>query len=250
MNGFQRHGFTHSSASSINLWHNSPDVFICEKLFGLRGPTSPAATRGIVIEKAIVSILLGELSHEEATKKAIEDFNARTAIVSSERTEAERDSIGEYIAVGTRTLSEYGQPEFEGVGKQNKIELLCRADNWNLPIIGFLDLVYPEQSLVIDVKTTTKIPKEMSKDHKRQAAIYAKATGKEVKFLYISPEKTALHGIEDVDNVLGEIKFILNRQEHFLRQGTKEELAKLVHYNPDGQYWFGNQKNREIVYGE
>ena len=46
-----------------------------------------------------------------------------------------------------------------------------------------------------------RIPSEVSAPHKRQGAIYAKAKGMDVKFLYVSPKKATVHDIEDIDEV-------------------------------------------------
>lgn len=250
MNGFQLHNQQHTSASSINLWANAPDVWVTEKLFGLRGQTSPSATRGIVIEKALVNILAGGMSHENATQEAIKEFDTRTALQSGDKTDGEREIIASCITQGLGALREYGEPQFEGIGKQNRIELLCKGDGWEIPVIGYLDLVYPKHGLIIDIKTTLKAPSDMSSEHNRQAAIYRKASGNSaVKFLYITPKKSVWHECSDVDGTLKEIKQILTRQEYFLRQGDKDQLAKLVHYNPESFYWSGNEKNRSEVYG-
>ncbi len=247
MNGFQKHGLLHTSASSINLWNAAPDVFVAEKLFGMRGQPGPSATRGIVIEKALVNILAGGMTHEDAKQEALKEFDTKTALIGGEKTNKERECITPCIEVGLEALRPFGAPQFELLGKQNKIELLCKSDNFEIPVIGYLDLVYPAAGLIIDIKTTLKAPSEMSSEHNRQAAIYRKASGNsQVKFLYLTPKKAVWHECQDVDGTLAEIKHILNRQEYFLRQGTKEELSKIVHYNPESFYWNGNQQGRQI----
>jgi len=250
MNGFERHAINHSSASSINLWQNAPDVFIAEKLFGLRGRMSPAALRGIEIEKAIVRVLMRECDIETSIGMAIHSFNLQTALQGGDKIDKERECIDPAVRIGVGELSQYGKPEFAADGKQNRIELLCNGEGWSLPIVGYLDLVYPQHGLVVDIKTTLKAPTEMSDEHQRQAAIYRKASGNSaVKFLYLTPKKAVWHECADVDGTLAEIKTILTRQEHFLRQGSKEELAKLVHFNRGAFYWNGNEENRKAVYG-
>lgn len=250
MNGFEQHNIKHTSASQINLWSNAPDVWVCEKLFGKRGPTGPSATRGLVIEKALVNILANGMSHEQAEQEAIKEYNKQTALNTSEKVASEREVIAPCIAVGLEALNSMGKPMFETLGKQNKIETLCKGNGWELPIIGFLDLVYPDSGKIIDIKTTLKAPSTMSAEHNRQAAIYRQASGNaQVKFLYITPKKAIWHECQDVKGTLVEIKQILNRQEHFLRQGTKEDLAALVHLNPESFYWNGNEGNRREIYG-
>lgn len=250
MNGFEQHNIKHTSASQINLWSNAPDVWVCEKLFGKRGPTGPSATRGLVIEKALVNILANGMSHEQAEQEAIKEYNKQTALLTSKKIDSEREVISPTISVGLAELSGLGKPRFETLGQQNKIELLCKGNGWEIPIIGLLDLVYPDSGLIVDIKTTLKAPSEMSVEHQRQAAIYRKASGNAaVRFLYITPKKAVWHECQDIDGTLRDIKQILTRQERFLRQGTKEELAEIVHLNANSFYWNGNENNRRQIYG-
>lgn len=87
------------------------------------------------------------------------------------------------------------------------------------------------------------MPSVMSMEHQRQAAIYAKGSKMDVKFLYITPKKTQFLECEDVAGTLAEIKDILNRQERFLRLGDKDMLAGIVHYDPSTFYWNGQACN-------
>jgi len=225
-NGFQKFNLQHTSASSINTWAKAPDVWVADKLFGIRNPVGAAAHRGNAVEAALINILAYGVEKNEAINQAIEAFNSKTALLGDAKTESERSSIAAFVECGLQALSEYGQPFFEAGGKQSKIELLARGAGWELPVIGFLDLVYPRHGLVIDIKTTHKAPSTMSADHNRQAAIYRKASGNaQVRFLYITPKKTTWHECTDVEGTLSEIKQILNEQEEFLRSVTKEDLA-------------------------
>lgn len=223
--GFSLHNQQHTSASSINTWAAAPDIWIAEKLFGFKPSVGAAAYRGNAVEAALVNILAYGVETNEAVTQAIEVFNSKTALLGDGNTDKERDSIAGCVEQGVEALSGYGKPFFEADGKQNKIELLCKGEGWELPVIGFLDLVYPEHGLVIDVKTTSRAPGEMSAEHNRQAAIYRKASGNStVKFLYLTPKKAVWHECADVDGTLTEIKNILNQQEEFLRGVTREEL--------------------------
>ena len=250
MNGFELHNQTHTSASSINLWHNAPDVWIAEKLYGFKGKMSPAALRGIEIEKAIVKFLMKEMDIEEAIRQAVDSFNRQTALNSSDKTNDERDMIDPCVRQGVEILLPYGVPTFDLDQKQKRIELLCKTDKFEIPVIGFIDLWFENENIIFDIKTTGRIPSKMSPEHNRQCAIYKKASGNAVvKFLYLSGKKTALHECEDMSGTLAEIKGILTRQEHFLSKGTKEELAQLVRLYPETFYWTGNEETRKTVYG-
>ncbi len=251
MNGFEKHGIAHTSPSSINLFAAAPDVFVAEKLFGLRGKMSVSALRGIVIEEAVSNVLSRGFTVEASKEAALARFNKETLFSGGAKVEAERESIAPSVDVALDALSEYGQPEYKEHGKQDKIELFCNGDGWRLPVIGFTDFPFPKHGLIVDLKTTLRAPSEMSPAHQRQAAIYSRASGNmAVKFLYVTPKKAVWHECPDADATLSQVKSILNRQERFLRLGDKELLRDIVHFDPDSFYWNGSEGNRREVYGE
>jgi hypothetical protein len=72
MNGFEKHGIKHLSASSINLWTNAPDVWVASYLFKKRTPMGAAAMRGICTEDAVANTLTGKLHKAGALDQALE----------------------------------------------------------------------------------------------------------------------------------------------------------------------------------
>jgi len=146
-------------------------------------------------------------------------------------------------------LQQYGKPDFDGE-EQHKIELTCKGDGWELPVIGYLDFKYPEHGLCIDLKTTLRIPSTMSDSHRRQEAVYKKSLGNfAVQFLYVSPKKTAMLENEDSGESLRQVKAILNRQERFLRLGDAETLKQVVPVNASSFFWNGEEKALFNLYG-
>jgi hypothetical protein len=108
--GFTKHGLTHLSASSINLYANAPDVWVVSYLFGRKTPMGPAAWRGICTEDAVVQILMGD-SETAAIDKALEKFDKRFPI-GDEKTSAERRRIQPMTQLAIEELMEFGKPEF------------------------------------------------------------------------------------------------------------------------------------------
>ena len=117
-------------------------------------------------------------------------------------------------------------------------------------MIGFLDLVFPEAGLVIDLKTTGRCPSVMSAEHQLQRAIYQKAKGNQaVKFLYVTPKKTNLLEDGDPNELLGRAKKQITRMERFLKSGTRHDIAGVIPVNPNTFYWNGAEHVREELYG-
>ena len=248
MNGFEKHNIKHLSASSINLWTNAPDVWVASYLFGKRGPMSAAAMRGICTEDAVVAVLTGQLQKAGALDQALEKFD-KFFPIGDEKTTKERAMIEPCMELALGELEHYGQPEFPEEG-QEKISITAKTDDYEIPVIGFLDLVFPEHGLVIDLKTTGRMPSTMSAEHQLQRAIYQKARGNQaVKFLYVSPKKTSLLEDGDPTELLRKAKVQISRMEKFLRAGNAQDIRDVIPVNPNTFYWNGNEAVREELYG-
>lgn len=248
MNGFERHGVEHLSASSINLWSNAPDVWVMQYLYGQRTSMGPAPWRGICVEDAVVDTLLGG-SEQDAIKAALAKFDKRF-LIGNEQTTKERDMIQPMVQQAVEELMEFGKPEFPEGGKQEKISITAKGDGWEIPVIGFLDLVYPQHGTVIDLKTTGRIPSKMSAEHQIQRAIYSAAKGNmSVKFLYVSGKKSAMLEDGDVAETLAKTKAQINRLEAFLRHCDKETALAIVPHAPESFYWRGAEDLRKKFYG-
>jgi len=250
MNGFEKHGIKHLSASSINLWSNAPDVWVMSYLFKQRTPMGAAAWRGICSEDGVVAALTGAQSLRDATQSALEKFDKRF-IIADEKTTKERDVIAPMVENAVEALKQYGKPEFPNDGGQNKISITAKGEGWEIPVIGFLDFVFPDSGLVIDLKTTNRMTKVMSAEHQLQRCIYAKAMGNYgVKFLYVSKAKTALLEDGDVNETLAKCKVKIGRLERFLSFVNDAETARaIVPVNPNTFYWSGSEALRAEMYG-
>ena len=160
-----------------------------------------------------------------------------------DRTEKERAVIESMIRNTVEVMEEYGEPIFSIDGEQQKVKINCVTDNFTLPIIGYLDFVYPEHGLVIDLKTTNRMPSTMSAAHRRQRCFYEKCMGNhEVKFLYVTSKKTKFLSEGDVAEELALMKSQLIRQEKFLKQGNKEFLRDIVPIDPNHFFWADKKK--------
>jgi hypothetical protein len=251
MNGFEKHGLTHLSASSINLYASAPDVWVVSYLFGRKTPMGPAAWRGICTEDAVVQILMGD-SETAAIDQALEKFDKRFPI-GDEKTSAERRRIQLMTQLAIEELVEFGKPEFpeDAEHPQEKISITAKGEEgWSIPVIGYLDLVYPQHGVVIDLKTTGRIPSTMSAEHQLQRAIYAKAKGNmSVRFLYVSEKKTSMLEDGDPTELLAQAKVQISRMEAFLRHCDKETARAIVPVQPSSFYWQGAEDLRKEFYG-
>lgn len=249
MNGWQMHGITHSSPSSLNLWAECPAAWLAKYRFGHKFKFGVAPQIGTLVEKVVANALLERMTLDDAIMEAQKQFNKDNALNLNQKDRERVEDIRLMSEIAYGELKQYGKPDFDGE-EQHKIELTCKGDGWELPVIGFLDFKWPEHGLCIDLKTTLRIPFTMSDAHRRQEAIYKKSLGNyAVKFLYVSPKKASLLENEDSGESLRQVKAILNRQEKFLRLGDAEILKEVVPVNTSSFLWSGEDKARFDLYG-
>lgn len=250
MNGFETHGIRHSSVSQINTWEANPALWVAEKLLGKKRSASPAMWRGIAVENAVVDCVTETRDLPDAINAALEFYDDKITL-ADEKSEKERAAIDPMTRLAVDELKAFGKPDFSVAGEQEKVEVICSGDGWKLPIIGYLDLVYPEHGLVVDLKTTFRLPSSMTVGHRRQRCLYDRCTGNQsVKFLYVTPKKFGWLEDGDVDEELAAIKAHLNRLERFLSiSDDPEYLASIVPVDPSHFYWGDCIDMRKEVFG-
>ena len=160
----------------------------------------------------------------------------------------ERANIEPMATLAVDVLKQYGKPKVMLTGQQ-KVSINCAGDGWTMPVLGYIDMEFPDHGLVIDLKTTMRMPSVMSAGHQRQRCVYARCKGNSaVKFLYVTPKKVAFMEDGNVEEELAKIKSILNRTERFLRAGDKNFLASIVPHNPHTFYWRGGDEIRSELF--
>ena len=250
MNGFEKHGIKHLSNSSINLWESNPAQWVMSYLLKEKRPSSAAMWRGIAVEDGVVACLDGG-TLTDAVAAALARFDKEITF-ADEKSEKERAAIAPMIELAVAELEPYGKPSFSIDGSQQKVSITCAGDGWKIPIIGFLDLVYPDHGLVVDLKTTMRMPSVMMQSHKRQRCIYQRCLGgnQQVKFLYVTPKKSGWLEDGDVDAELAAIKAHCNRLERFLSVSDDPQyLASIVPVDPTHFYWGDCIDQRKEIFG-
>lgn len=247
MNGFQKHNINHLSASAINLWINAPDVYIAKYLHGHKQAFGPAPRRGQCVETAVHNALTGT-DTDKAIANALELFD-KTFPIGDEKTTKERALIEPMTHIALEELRPFGTPDAGG-DEQHKISIEAKGDGWSIPVIGFLDLTYPQHGLIVDLKTTVRVPTKMSPDHQLQRAIYSAAMGNQsVKFLYCSAKKANWLEDGEVADVLAIAKQHITRLERFLSKMTAQDALDCIPHNPNTFYWNGDEAGRQQLFG-
>jgi len=259
VNGFELHSKAfsnwrspdvHLSASALTQWINTPDIFVAQRLLGYPSKFGHPAERGKAIEEGVVDVVYRGKTLDAAIADAEKTFD-KTVALGTPASSKERAMIAPCITLATRELAQFGKPEFPSGGGQIPISLDCHCADFTIKFVGFLDFVYPQHGLIVDLKTSSKIMSVQSLDHQIQRCLYARANGNQrVRFLYVTPKKCEWREDGDVDEVLAFIKLATERLERFLRTSDDpNELAAIVPHNPSHYFWRGAEDTRRAVFG-
>lgn len=197
-NAFERHNIKHLSASSVNLFIAQPALWCCSYLLRRRTPVGPAAHRGNAIESGVEAGLFDpDMPLEDCQDVAKKKFHSLTRLSADPRIEKERAMIPGTVEVALTELRQYGVPEKPEDGRQH--ELRQHIEGVPVPILGYLDFWWPQHGVIVDLKTTARVPSKISDPHARQGATYTGAgSNTQVRMAYASSKKISCYVVEDV----------------------------------------------------
>jgi hypothetical protein len=241
--GFARHGIEHLSASSLNLWAAEPAVWAMERLLGYRSPPSALMARGKAVEDGVHAGLIDKaLALEACAQRALAAYDREMALNPDDRRDSERALIPGYVEHGLGELRQYGVPS----AYQDRIEL--RLDDVPVPVIGFIDWRFDEHGLIVDLKTSERLPSAISLSHARQGAIYARAHGNYgMRFAYVKPtagkkdgRAVVVYELEraEIDRQIAALREIALRLDRFLNLSSDaRELCGLIVPDYERFHW-------------
>lgn len=235
------------SPSKLNLFRNSPSMFVCRYGYNRKQQTSPAMWRGIYVEDAVVEVLTQKKEIEQAVKDAQAKFKEKY-FVFDEKCDREFKAMDGMIHKSCEALEDFGVPEFED-GRQKKIEIDIDGGDWSIKGVGYLDLVFPNGQ-IIDLKTTHAVPSSMSPDHMLQRAFYHTAySNYQVRFLYVSKNKAAFLEDGDTANIMNEAKHTIKQLDSFCDILSPDQARKSIPID-SSFYWFGEDSLRNFYNGK
>lgn len=231
----ERHGLKHLSASTLNLFQNAPGLFILEKLMGKKQPVGCAAHRGNAVEAGIIIGLNNpDAPLEDCIAHAVKEFDRLSALSTDPNREKERKGIAGMVEHGLAELRPYGKPS------HYQREVIWTHPDMPLPMKGYIDLQYEEHGIITDIKTTFRVPSEISETHARQVASYGYATSDNIdlRLTYISDKKAVTYRLENAREHLNAMVKIAQALERFLSiSDDPAELAKYIAVDFGSFYW-------------
>ena len=240
----KRFGLRHFSHSSLDLARNDLGLWVLRYLFKVYDPGNAAMERGKAVEHGCYVGHVGS-EFDDPIEEALREYNKATALgVAGEARDRERANIPlmvqQYIDLFDGNL-----PTLEGFQRRIEVEI----PGCPVPVIGYTDFDF--EDVIVDLKTTTRLPSAISAAHRRQGAIYSRASGNRgVDFIYLTPKKAARYQLENSDQDWLEVCETAHRLLRFLDKfETREELAAAVIPNFDTFYWSSastREKPREV----
>ena len=233
MNGFQRHGIAHLSASSINTFAAEPAIWIMERLLKKRGPVGCSAHRGTAGEAGIVHGLLNPKAEvAECQAIALAEYDRLTALSGDPKRIKEREALPGIVATGLAELRQYGVPD----EVQKRIEVTL--PDVPVPFLGFADIGWSAHGVTLDIKTQLRLNSEISTAHARQVALYIHGTNREARVSYITPAKIGVYRLDNAEGHIAALTNIAQRMERFLSiSSDPAELAAIVVPDTESFYY-------------
>lgn len=239
MKDFKRH-----SPSSLNLFCASPALFVLEKIIGRRQPVGSPAHRGTAVEDGVTAGLLDlSKSLDDCNKAAFATYDRVTALSSDKRREEFRADIPNMVKSALEELRPYGVPS----KCQGFVE--WKPEGLAFPIVGYFDYFWEDHGIIIDLKTSEKLPSSIKVAHSRQVALYAASISDniEARVAYCTPKKRATYRLENTREHLNCLHQIALACERFLALSDDPEFFKGITV-PDLESFYWNGPAREVAY--
>ena len=243
MSGFKAHGVQSLSASQINTYIGDPAYWVLQKLFKTRSEPNAAMVRGISAESGIVHGLFNlDASLEDCVALALREYDEKLALSNDPKYDSERAGIPGLIEYALQELRQYGVPS----NAQERITV--KLPDVTVPFFGYTDIEYADHGIIVDIKTTLRMPSSISEYHARQGAIYAHAKSNyAMRFAYVKPKPSkgqdrACNVYEmtsdDIATYLAQVREVALRMDRFLSiSNDKHELAALLVPDYSGYQW-------------
>jgi hypothetical protein len=202
--------YTRHSPSSLNLFAASTAMFCLERILGVRQPVGAPAHRGTAVEEGVTLGLLDPAASLEAcVEKAQQKFDTISALSGDPRREDYRATIPEMVAMALKELRPYGIPS----GVQGFVE--WRPEGLKLPIVGYYDFEWSDHGVIVDLKTTERMPSSIKIGHARQVALYA-SDNADARLTYTTPKKSTTYRLENKREHRAALHQLALRVERFL----------------------------------
>lgn len=227
------------SPSSLNLFCASPSMFVLERILGVRQPVGSPAHRGTAVEEGVTHGLLNPGAELKAcVDAALKKYDTISALSGDKRREDYRATIPAMVETALAELRPYGVPS----KVQGFVE--WRPEGLDCPIVGYFDFEWAQHGVLVDLKTTEKLPSSIKIPHARQVALYTPSDNIDARLTYCTPKKKATYRLENVREHRNALHQIALRVERFLSLSDDPEFfLNITAPDYESFYWGGPARN-------
>ena len=227
---YERH-----SPSSCNLFCASPSMFVLEKVLGVRQPMGVPAHRGVAVEDGVTAGLLDpKATNEACIDVAFKKYDTITALSGDRRRDDYRATIPAMVTTALKELRPYGIPS----RCQGFIE--AKPDGLKLPVVGYFDYEWAQHGILVDLKTTEKLPSSIKPPHARQVSFYCESDNFDARLSYVTPKKVATYKVENIREHRAALFQIAQRIENFLALSDDPAFfTSITAPDVESFYWSG-----------
>jgi hypothetical protein len=184
--------YLHHSPSSLNQFAASPALFVLERILGLKQVVGAPAHRGVGVEAGVSYGLINpKASDKECAKAALTAYDTVSALSPDERKERYRETVPDMVKMALDELRPYGVP----TSVQGHIDMTFPGVR--LPIVGYYDFIWEDTGVVVDLKTTERMPSEIKIPHARQVSLYC-GDNHVGRLTYTTPKKCVTYQLENI----------------------------------------------------
>jgi CRISPR/Cas system-associated exonuclease Cas4 (RecB family) len=246
-NPFARFGIKHLSATSMIQFRNDSALGIVYLVLGVREAGSPAMHRGTAVDEAIGSLLTQSIEPDLNQLKRTAAKKYRT-LIEDDPEHFNNRYVEQELRVLLRCL-DVCFPLMRSWEKPSAYqqEILLQIDGIEVPVRGFIDLLYPSE--VRELKSTVKPKREITEDHAFQVSTYAMAiqqeTGEwpEACVDYITPDSLHSYALDNVEAQAREVVETAFKIRTLLA-AAKDKSALRASVQPDFSRWIWKYRPR------
>jgi len=234
--------FVRHSPSSLNLFASQPSLFVLEKILGKRQPVGAAAHRGTAVEDGVAFGLDNpDAPLEDCVEVAMKKWRTLMALNTDPRREKSEGGIAGLVEQGLAALRPYGKPS----SKQGSIT--WHPEGLKYPIFGYYDFMFEDHGIVVDLKTSDRLPSEIKTGHARQVALYTSGNlgG---RLAYTTPQKHAVYDLENVAAHRNTLFRMAVACERFLSLSDDPEFFVSITLPDLDSFWWSPPQARQAAW--
>jgi len=224
--------YQHHSPSSLNQFAASPALFVLERILGLKQVVGAPAHRGVGVEAGVSYGLVNpKASEKRCIEAAYTAYDTVSALSPDERKERYRENIPDMVTMALDELRPYGPP----TAVQGHLDR--SFPGLQLPIVGYFDFLWEDKGIIVDLKTTERMPSEIKIPHARQVAFYG-GDNHEGRLCYTTPKKCVTYKLENIREHHEALLKLAKTVENFLALSDDPQFfTEIVAPDLESFYW-------------